>query len=324
MYIETVYLKSWRDYVDLHQHTDVSTYIFRGQSNSISPSGDFIKWRVDSSFNRFYSMKFSMQFASMLNQQLDPELFNNRYQHYTYTGIENLATMDALRKCIYLQHYGIPTCLIDFTSDPLIALYFAMSAIQGTSGGTYDTEGNCIHFSNSEERDYVSIYRLNCSILKEQFKIKEINSENFDSFLTSYTSHYHLSDSVDVKFGLILNPFDKKHDERNYNLIAQKGCFLLFDNEQGIDVDSRVNPNVDLIRFLEIHEKYRKVELPEPVVTIFNIGYNSFMNSRQRFNPDGTANISAFEFLKRKDLIGRTLFNDIQGLKYDFSFFHSR
>ncbi len=324
MYIATINLNSWQDYVTLHENTDTTPYIFRGQSNSIGPNGDFIKWRVESSFNRFYTKKFSLQFSNMLNQHLETDLFKFYYSQYSYGNITNLAMLNSLQKCFYLQHYGLPTCLIDFTTDPLIAMYFAMSAIQGTSSLIYDGDGNCIHFSNDVERDFVSIYRLNCNILRKHFCTKDIDSENFDSFLNSYATHYHLSKDVNVKIGLIINPQKEHLNNNNYNLLTQKGCFLLFDNEKGIDLDCNRNQNIDFIRFLEIHEQYYKLTLPEPVVTIFKIGYNSFMNARNRFNKDGIENISAFQFLKRKDLIGKNLFSDIQGLKYDFNFFYSR
>ncbi len=319
-YVEIKNINSWREYVEIHEKIDLSPYIFRGQSNAIDAKGEFIKWKLESSFNRFYTKKNSFNFSSVLSQQLQDQLFNSFYSKYLYNNITNLTAFNALQKCIYLQHYGIPTCLIDFTFDPMIAMYFAMSGIQGSSGSTYQ-DGNSIHFSTEIERDYVSIYRINTKILESAFSIKEINTESFDSYLLSYETHYHRDTALNAKLGLVLKP----EEDRNFNLSAQKGCFLLFDNHNAKDIDIDGKLNVDFIRFLENHQKYYNLNIAEPVMTIFNIRYNSFMRGQNRIMKNGVLDpnyISAFEFLRRKKFIGKNLFDDIQGLKYDFNFMH--
>ena len=40
----------------------------------------------------------------------------------------NLKSEDFLSKMVFFQHYGIPTCLLDWTTNALIALFFAVSA----------------------------------------------------------------------------------------------------------------------------------------------------------------------------------------------------
>jgi len=324
-YIEIENIETWQEYIDLHENMDLSPYIFRGQSNAINDVGEFIKWDLGSSFNRVYTKSFSLQFAKLINQHLQEDLFKSYYGKYSYTGITDLSSLNALQKCYYLQHYGLPTCLIDFTFNPLIAMYFAMSGIQGTSGGSYDSDGKCINFSTEADRDYISIYRLNCNVLKEYFFVKDITNQNFDSYLSSYETPYYFNDVVNVKLGLILTPEkDLEGCSENHNLKMQKGCFLLFDNENGQDIGKK--GRVDFIRFLKSHEQYKALQLPEPVVTIYNIKYNAFMWGKNRIVEDNKLNpkyISAFEFLRRKEVTGKTLFNDIQGLKYDFNFMYS-
>jgi hypothetical protein len=323
-YIEVHHLNSWREYVKIHDSMDLKPYIFRGQSNSINHAGEFLQWKLESSFNRFYTQKSSFSFSHMLNQHLENDLFKHYYGAYSYNNISEITCLNELQKCYYLQHYGLPTCLIDFTYDPLIAMYFAMSGIQGSNGTKYDGDGNCIVFSTSKGKDHVTIYRLNHEILNQAFSISEIDSGNYDNWLSSYETKFHRNERLSVKLALILNPLEDELECKNFNLKAQKGCFLLFDNSNGRVNDGNIH-NVDFIRFLENHEKYFPKEISEPVLTIFNIKYNSFIRGRNRviindsLDPDS---ISAFEFLRQKGLTGKNLFDDMQGLKYDFNFIH--
>ena len=40
----------------------------------------------------------------------------------------------------FLQHYGAPSPLLDFTTDPKVALFFALEHMQGTSSGSQGIE----------------------------------------------------------------------------------------------------------------------------------------------------------------------------------------
>ncbi|MEG0834692.1 MAG: FRG domain-containing protein, partial [Christensenellaceae bacterium] len=57
---------------------------------------------------------------------------------------EKLRMLDSLEKLVYMQHYGCPTRLLDITSNPLVALYFACVDNSDKDGVVYEfeTSGN--------------------------------------------------------------------------------------------------------------------------------------------------------------------------------------
>lgn len=62
----------------------------------------------------------------------NPYLFHSKdiyekVEKYNKDNI-NLKSEDFLSKMVFFQHYGIPTCLLDWTTNALIALFFAVSA----------------------------------------------------------------------------------------------------------------------------------------------------------------------------------------------------
>lgn len=311
--VKEVYLKTWEEFVDLYDNyiSRSEPYIFRGQSNSIF-NGKFSKWSLLSSFNRIYSEPNSYKFATILLQHLDDDLFTHFYSKYAYQKIDYLNGLSKLSKAYYLQHYGIPTCFMDFTHHPLIALYFAISSIPGTSGATYNAEGQPISYSTSVDRDYLSIYRINYESLKKLFPYKEISIDNFDHSLRSYEIYLNDYTIANIILSLDLSPIDKMGDKCFYNIKAQESCFLLY--------DSHVVGNKGLIELIDFYFKLNpKVEFDTEIITVYNIAYNSLVPPLLK---DRNVRQAIFKYLDLKQLTGKYLFDDIQGLRYDFNFFH--
>ena len=61
------------------------------------------------------------------------------------------------------------------------------------------------------------------------------------------------------------------------------------------------------------------VEISEPLISEYRLGYNKIFS--QCLFEDSTC--SLFEYLKKNRISGQTLFNDIQGIKYDLNFYHN-
>lgn len=99
-----------------------NNYIFRGHADS--------KWKLESTLERTLGKKWSSRLASEFEEHY-LNLFMSKY--HIYNENEH-APKSKLSWLSVMQHYGVPTRLIDFTESPYIALYFAMEAYVSQGG----------------------------------------------------------------------------------------------------------------------------------------------------------------------------------------------
>lgn len=93
-----------------------NNYVFRGQSNA--------DWGLQSTLERIIGNKWSAQQARKFE---DYSLNTFQSKYHIYSGTEHLPK-SKLSWLSVMQHYGVPTRLIDFTTSPFIALYFALES----------------------------------------------------------------------------------------------------------------------------------------------------------------------------------------------------
>lgn len=315
--LKEIYFDKWEDFADIFScyNSEKKEFIFRGHSNYVNQQNEFIKWPLISSFNRQHRRLEAYSFLDYISQHLEENLFKMYYGGYKSDKVQSLMEVSILEKCYFFQHYGISTCFMDFTFDPLIALYFSLSALPGRSGGQYDDNGNPPFYSNENSRDYVSIYKIDLKLLRSILNIKDIEIANFGiadlQKFEIYPSGYN---NIHAFVGIDLDPVAKIGSILgNFNLKKQKGCFLFYDNEY-----FQQNCFED---FLTEFCKEKAVEFGGNIITVYNINYNSLFKKMHSRNAD---HIPVFRFLKNKQLTGQYLFDDIQGLKYDFNFFHQQ
>lgn len=275
-------------------------YIFRGQSNGSSSHNE--NWGLISSYKRYFQNN-ELPFSSFIINNLDKGRFNSYFNNYSYPNSKKIASAPFIEKLYYLQHYGIPTCLIDFTKDPLIALYFAMATLKIPVVRQY-SEGGYISIGSDR---YITIYQIDTQLLKDVFGVKEIVDRDFCWDYEQFSLPFITQSSI--KLALDLNPIERIELLDNYNLQKQKGCFILYDNTQNVN-------SISLETTLEhINHDHLNIEFANPVI----IKHNLYLDHlRSKGNRD-----SIFSYLKKdKGMTGMNLFNDIQGLKFDLLQIH--
>lgn len=126
--LNTITATSFQDYLthtDLGQSDDSTAIWFRGTGNA--------QYTLSPSIHRHQQITDSTSLFSYENKLITR--FKERSVPYLTHRLE-----DAWELLFLMQHYGMPTRLLDWTENPLIALFFALSSAQKNSTGGYDND----------------------------------------------------------------------------------------------------------------------------------------------------------------------------------------
>ncbi len=200
-------------------------YIFRGHSNS--------NWKLESSLERIVNNGSDKdRYEKAENYTLD--IFKSKYHLYDQNGKTPKTKLQWLS---IMQHYGVPTRLLDFTESPYVALYFALENYIPSSNQNFS-----LYAIDYRELMNKSIDIINSLKKSKILDYSEINSRKEEIF-------NEIIKESDYKILWVTEPsrFNKRLDR-------QAGCFLLTN-----DINIKIE---DIIR----SENYKNVDMFKVII----------------------------------------------------------
>lgn len=199
-------------------------YIFRGQSDA--------SWEIKSSYYRLAEKSvdgnwfFSKE--SMITSKQWEVLYNLRGRHHLVTD-DIKEDDDDFSQLSYLQHFGAPTSLIDFTRKSMIALYFSLSErdndVVPKSSIYLLNIDTLISFVNDSLVAEAAKFNIQIVDSGKKTRPLEVDAKGHDHYKTIVFHNDYCSD--DKKIELITLKQPKKANQR---IFAQDGCFLFPSN----------------------------------------------------------------------------------------------
>jgi hypothetical protein len=184
-----------------------NNFVFRGQSDAA--------WGLQSTLERTLGVKWNAKNARKFE---DYSLDSFKSKYHIYSGPEHIPK-SKLSWLSVMQHYGVPTRLIDFTTSPYIALYFALETYNPLSKN--DLSVYCLDYSSIMERSIEFIKRNDKLFHESRFSIQGRQDSIFEETVDRY--------SYDIAW--ITEPI-----ELNARIDRQAGTFLISGNlERTID-----------------------------------------------------------------------------------------
>jgi hypothetical protein len=216
-----------------HLNSLPNHFIYRGQANAL--------WRLESTLERAVGSKWNESNAKKF-EEYSYESFRSKYQIYKHSEHTPKSKLSWLS---VMQHYGVPTRLLDFTESPYIALYFALESYNPLLGEDFSIYA--IDYTSVMDRSLEFIRKNDSKFTETRNEIHGQQDTIFDDIVDRF--------SYNILW--ITEPV-----EQNARMDRQSGTFLISGN-RGRTIESVIESNTynncELLKFVISHPLYQPV-----------------------------------------------------------------
>lgn len=178
-------------------------FVFRGHSNS--------SWKLESTLERTIGGRWNANLATRFEEH-SINTFKSKYHIYRHNEHSPSSKLSWLS---VMQHYGVPTRLLDFTESPYVALYFALESYNPLS--CVDLSIYAVDYTAIMEKSLEYIKRNDSKFSETRSSVHSRRDEVFESVVDRF--------SYDILW--ITEPL-----EVNARMDRQSGTFLLSGNRE--------------------------------------------------------------------------------------------
>lgn len=220
-------------------------FVFRGQADA--------GWKLESTLERVIGRHWSSENATKFEEH-SYNAFRSKYHIYN----QNEHTPESkLSWLSVMQHYGVPTRLLDFTESPYVALYFALESYDPLSGRDFSIY--VIDYTAVMDRSLQFIQQRDTRFNETRKSINGRRDQVFDEVVDRFsydilwiTEPLELNARMDRQSGTFLVSGNRESTiESVMNSTTYKDCEIL-----KVIVDSRLYESVyALLRKMSINAK---------------------------------------------------------------------
>jgi len=235
----------------LINYDEIDTYKFRGSNEA--------KYKLYTSSQRLWIekelFKQNLYYHDFIKKLITKCKSWNSRTIFRFFNLNGISTNNSLAYLSYMQHYGVPTPLLDFTHSALIGLYFAVENLHFGSPSEREIDNYCSFYVVDETNPF--LYSTMKSFEKE-LKNEKNGDIDYDRYLISFPILFVTNKNIAFK---ILN---------NTNIVNQQGMFF-YNNSPDMPIEQSYLESINSLKEDLSDDEYNKLNYNEHFATCWNI-----------------------------------------------------